>query len=52
MTSELAIQPALLMSIIASTLPRAASRVSKCSGSVRSAARTFSLTFQTPTGIT
>lgn len=40
------------MSMVASTLVSAASRVSKCSGSVLRAARTFSLTFHTPTGIT
>lgn len=52
MTSELAIHPPRLMSIMPSTQPRAASSVSKRSGSVLSAARTFSLTFHTPTGMT
>lgn len=52
MTSEFLIHPSRLMSMVCSTMPRAASRVSKCNGSVLSAARTFSLTFQTPTGMT
>ncbi len=51
MTSELAIHPSLRMSIIVSTLSRAASSVSKWEGSVFRAARTFSRTFQTPTGM-
>ncbi len=52
MTSEFLIHPSRFMSIICSTLPRAASRVSKWRGWVLRAARTFSLTFQTPTGMT
>lgn len=52
MTSELAIHPSLLMSMTVSTFVSRSSMVSKCSGSVRRAARTFSLTFHTPTGIT
>lgn len=38
--------------MVASTMRMAPSSVSNLSGSVRSAARTFSRTFHTPTGIT
>ena len=51
MTPELAIQVLRLMSMTFSTCSRAWSRLSYRNGLVDSAARTFSLTFHTPTGM-